>query len=157
MRGMITRFRRTGAALLLVAAVGATAGLASTLAATGAEAGTRATLTCPKPYTPKKMVIGGYEALVCAGKKVSAAKPATPANSIPGNGTFLVGSRVRPGTYESAKPKSGNCYWARLKDTSGGLGSIIANNNSSGPSTVTIDSTDRAFQTSGCETWVKVA
>lgn len=153
---VIDRIRRPGAALFLAAVTAGGVGLGSVLVASNAEAGTQATLTCPKPYKPKKMVIGGYEALVCTGRKVAAPKPAAPANSIPGNGTFLVGSRVKPGTYESAKPKSGNCYWARLKDTKGALGSIIANNNSSGPSTVTIEATDGAFQTSGCEAWTKV-
>jgi hypothetical protein len=40
------------------------------------------------------------------------------------------------------------CYWARLRDTSGELSSIIANNNIGGPTTVTIKSIDGAFQTS---------
>lgn len=89
--------------------------------------------------------------------QVPAAKApaAAPAASFPGDGTYEVGVDVKPGTYKSAKPASGNCYWARLKGDSGQLADIIANNNSSGPSVVTIKSTDKVFQTTGCEDWVR--
>lgn len=73
-------------------------------------------------------------------------------------GTYLVGSDIQPGTYKSAGTDgtAGSCYWAREKDTSGVLGSIIANNLASGPSVVTIKPTDGAFETTGCSPWVKI-
>lgn len=75
----------------------------------------------------------------------------------PGDGTFIVGSDVQAGTYRSGTPTSGNCYWARLSTTDGaGTDGILANNNSAGPSVVTIQKTDKAFNTSGCEAWTKV-
>ena len=84
----------------------------------------------------------------------SAAAP--DAAGIPGDGTYLVPGDIKPGTYRSAKPGSGNCYWARLKSAGGGLGDIIANGNTAGQVTVTILASDKAFQTTGCEDWVKV-
>jgi len=76
--------------------------------------------------------------------------------SFEGDGTYQVGADINPGTYKSSKPDSGNCYWARLKNDSGQFSAIIANNNSSGQSVVTIRSTDGVFETSGCNPWVKV-
>ncbi|MET9952450.1 hypothetical protein ABZ135_13010 [Streptomyces sp. NPDC006339] len=80
------------------------------------------------------------------------------AQEIPGDGTFLVGSEVQPGTYRSAGPADGlaDCYWARLKGTTGELGDIVANHAGKGPATVTILATDKAFQTSGCQTWKRL-
>jgi len=47
------------------------------------------------------------------------------------------------------------CYWARLKDTSGGLGSIIANDNFKGPTTLSIKPGDKAVQFSNGCTWTR--
>lgn len=95
-----------------------------------------------------------------------------------GNGTYVVGTDILPGSYETAGsaadgffiilpgsyrmagPTAGAiniCYWARLKDTSGDFGTIIADNVSPGPTTVTISPSDGAFQTSGCRTWQKTS
>lgn len=82
-----------------------------------------------------------------------------PTDEIPGDGTFLFGEDIKPGTYRAAGPADSaipNCYWARLSGTSGELDEIIANGNTAGPATVTISSSDRAFQTTGCETWKKI-
>ncbi|MFF0205924.1 hypothetical protein [Streptomyces sp. NPDC005017] len=80
------------------------------------------------------------------------------AQEIPGDGTFLVGQEVRPGTYRSAGPSGGlaDCYWARLKGTTGELSEIIANASGKGPTTITILAADEAFQTSGCQTWKRL-
>ncbi|MFH0515916.1 hypothetical protein ACHBTE_01900 [Streptomyces sp. M41] len=75
---------------------------------------------------------------------------------IPGDGTYVVGSDIEPGTYRTAGPQDTaipNCYWARLRGTSGEFNEIIANGNTAGPTTVTIASGDEAFQTTGCQTW----
>lgn len=71
-----------------------------------------------------------------------------------GDGTYEVGVDVKPGTYVSGKPEL-NCYWARLKGSGGSLSDIIANNNTSGRSLVTIKKTDKFFETSGCAPWTK--
>ena len=81
-------------------------------------------------------------------------------NAISGDGTFAVGSQVKPGSYRTAVPSdSVNCYYARLKDASGSLESIIANNNGSPGSQqiVEIQQTDKYFKTQGCGTWTKVS
>ncbi|MBP0458383.1 hypothetical protein [Streptomyces montanisoli] len=81
------------------------------------------------------------------------------AATIPGDGTFVVGSDIKAGTYKTSGPADSgfpSCYWARLKGTSGDFGEILANGNPSGQTTVTIRSSDKAFQTTGCSEWKKV-
>jgi hypothetical protein len=75
-----------------------------------------------------------------------------------GEGRFVVGTDIAPGTYRTSG-KSGHvdCYWERLKDTSGTTDSIIANNLEPGPATVTINKSDGAFQTRWCSPWTKVS
>lgn len=72
-----------------------------------------------------------------------------------GDGTYLIPADIKPGTYRSGKPDI-NCYWARLSDPSGGLRAIIANNNSAGPSVVTVKATDKALQVTGCAPFTRV-
>ncbi|MGH3920066.1 MAG: hypothetical protein ACRDSG_13685 [Pseudonocardiaceae bacterium] len=75
-----------------------------------------------------------------------------------GEGRFLVGTDIAPGTYQTTgESGSLDCYWERLKDTSGATNSIIANDLGAGPATVTIDKSDAAFQTRWCNTWSKVS
>ncbi|MEU5345088.1 MULTISPECIES: hypothetical protein [unclassified Streptomyces] len=79
--------------------------------------------------------------------------------TIPGDGTFVVGDDIKAGTYRTAGAEDSvipNCYWARLKGTSGDFEDIIANGNVKGPTTVTVSSSDGAFQSTGCKTWKKV-
>ncbi len=85
-----------------------------------------------------------------------AAAPA-PADTIPGDGTYLVGTDIQPGTYKTAGPdnSAGDCYWQRSKDSSGSFDSIIANDNLAGQGVVTIRSSDGAFKSQGCQAWVK--
>lgn len=82
-----------------------------------------------------------------------------PDGSIAGNGTYAVPVDVQPGTYKSAGPSdsTGVCYWARLKNTSGDMDSIIANDVGKGPQVVTIKKTDGAFSTRGCATWTRAS
>jgi hypothetical protein len=72
-----------------------------------------------------------------------------------GQGTFIVGTDMKPGTYRSSK--GDGCYWARLRNFTGQLGGIIANDfRLSGRATVTIRGTDKGFTSSRCGTWSKV-
>lgn len=78
-------------------------------------------------------------------------------NTIPGNGVFLVGEQVQPGTYQTEGPGSSSfCYWARLSDVTGTFGDLIANDNVSGPTVVRILPTDVAFESSRCMEWIKI-
>lgn len=95
-------------------------------------------------------------------KETVTAKAKAPAKpkgvTIPGDGTFVVGEDVQPGTYKTGGPEESvvpNCYWARLKSTSGDFEDIITNGNAQGPTTVTIAAGDGAFQSTGCQEWVK--
>lgn len=72
-----------------------------------------------------------------------------------GEGTFIVGDDIRPGRYKARADGDGSCYWARLKNDTGDSDSIIANNVSEGAASVTIKSSDGAFETSGCTPWVR--
>ncbi len=70
-----------------------------------------------------------------------------------GQGTFIVGTDMVPGTYRSST--GGNCYWARLSAFTGVLSAIIANHYGS-RGYVTIKSGDRGFNSSRCGSWTKV-
>ena len=70
------------------------------------------------------------------------------------DGTYEIGSEVKPGTYRTAK-KMTDCYWER--STKGG--DIIANNfvgNAPAGVTVRIRSTDGGFKSDNCGTWTRV-
>jgi hypothetical protein len=90
-------------------------------------------------------------------KKAAAApkpQPTTPPAATIEDGIWAVPDEVEPGTYVSAGSES--CCWARLRNTNGDLDSIIANSINPGRQRVTIRSTDKAFETTGCPTWQKV-
>lgn len=80
--------------------------------------------------------------------------PPSPTSSFAhfGDGTFKVGSDIKPGTYRTRSGSAG-CYFARLKDFSGGVDSIIANANTDDPAIVTIAASDVGFQSTNCGTW----
>jgi hypothetical protein len=89
--------------------------------------------------------------------EVSAPTPVP--GQIAGDGTYVVGTDIQPGSYRTTGPAQRvipNCYWTRNSDTSGELSSIIASDITQGPTTVTIKPTDGAFHTSGCQPWTKV-
>ena len=68
------------------------------------------------------------------------------ANTVSGEGTFVVGEDIQPGTYRAAA--SPGCYWARLRslDTS----DVIDNDNADGPVAVQILPSDKAFTAARC-------
>ena len=71
-------------------------------------------------------------------------------------GTYIVGRDIKPGTYQGQAGDDilESCYWARLKDVSGDLDSIIANENAMGSYYVQVRESDFAL-TTGCPlTWV---
>jgi small nuclear ribonucleoprotein (snRNP)-like protein len=73
-----------------------------------------------------------------------------------GDGTHRIGKDIPAGTYRAPKVSGGlfgGCYWARLRNFSGGLNAIIANGNESAPALVTIKPSDRGFETARCGRW----
>jgi len=73
-----------------------------------------------------------------------------------GDGIWMVGYDMRPGTYRTTVP-GGTCYWARLRNFGGSLDSILANDlPGKGSAIVEIKPSDAGFETSGCGTWKRV-
>lgn len=72
-------------------------------------------------------------------------------------GMWLVGTQISAGTYRASV--SSGCYWERLRNFSGTLSAVIANDfvSSGGSQLVTISSGDVGFNTDGdCGTWTYV-
>lgn len=67
-------------------------------------------------------------------------------------GTHLVGIDIQPGIYRgyAGDDLFTSCYWARLKDLSGDLGALLANDNSIGQYYIDVRPTDYALETN-CE------
>lgn len=86
----------------------------------------------------------------------SASLPLGAASALPtsfGDGTYIVGSDIAPGTYRA--PGGDSCYWARLSGFDGTIDDILANNDGQTRPTVTISASDAGFETSGCGTWTQ--
>jgi hypothetical protein len=90
-------------------------------------------------------------------KNTTPTQPTT--STIPDGGPWRVGKDIQPGTYRASVPADSlNCYWARVKDASGTLDSIISNANAK-PSTsvtVTVQDNDWGFESNGCGGWVRL-
>ena len=71
-----------------------------------------------------------------------------------GDGKFKVGADIAAGSYKSTGPRAGSvlpsCYWARMKDDSGSVGSIIGHDISQGPTRLTVK-TGEYLQVAGCD------
>ena len=76
------------------------------------------------------------------------------ASQFAGDGIYAVGTDIQPGTYFSAAPQSGNCYYAALRSPSTDLNSIITNNNSAGPTILSV-SPGQYLEVNGCDPFVK--
>lgn len=73
-----------------------------------------------------------------------------------GDGDFQVGTDIKPGTYRTTGNTDGMCYWERAKDSSGEMDSLLANDNVTGTSYVTVKASDKLFSSSGCKDWEAV-
>jgi hypothetical protein len=82
-----------------------------------------------------------------------------PGKTTYGDGTYLVGVEIDPGTYKTTGPDKDSvipmCYWERAKNDSGELGSIIANHNSEGPDRVTVKAGETVKFSGDCK-WTEV-
>jgi hypothetical protein len=70
-----------------------------------------------------------------------------------GDGVRVVGSDIQPGIYKTAG--AGSCYWARMGDLAGS--NINENGIVTGPTTVEVLASDKAFKTSGGCDWSRVS
>lgn len=90
------------------------------------------------------------------------AKPKPAGSTMPGDGTFAVGTSAGdwpPGTWKTngaVGGSAGNCYWATLSDLSGSDNSIIANDDITGPTIITVGPGVAGVQVSGCDSWQEV-
>jgi hypothetical protein len=149
-----------GAALLVGVAIGAAGGNDSTsptavagstptvtvsVPADGAAPAPTVTVTAPAPAAKTVQVPGPA--------KTVTAPPPGPAVAIPADGTWLVGTDIKPGTYRSSP--DGDCYWARLKNTSGDFEAILANGNGTNQ-VVTLKKTDKALESARCAPWTRI-
>lgn len=77
---------------------------------------------------------------------------------LPGNGTFLVGTDIEPGTYRTPGPDGSRvgCTWDRLSGLSGTDADVIVFDGGTGPLIVTVSESDIAFTTAGCQPWALV-
>lgn len=91
----------------------------------------------------------GFETTGCGGWSRDLST-VTSGGEVP-EGTLIVGTDLRPGTYRSTG--GDGCYWARLGGFSGELDDIIANENASGAAVVTIATGDEGFTSQRCGTW----
>lgn len=85
---------------------------------------------------------------------IATAEAVAASNTFTGDGTFLVGQEIQPGTWRSQG--GSGCYWKRLDSLDGSSQNIIDNENARGPTIVTIAPTDVAFHTDDCGTWTRI-
>jgi hypothetical protein len=108
----------------------------------------------PEPAPPKPAVTVTRRVTVTP---EPAEDPGPPA-AMGGDGQYLVGEDVRPGTYRTlgaAESVFPNCYWARLSNASGEFSAIIANGNVKGQTRVTVRKGEY-FESTGCREWKRV-
>jgi hypothetical protein len=86
------------------------------------------------------------------GPSVGAAAPVTGGSF--SDGLYRVGVDIAPGNYHTNG--GANCYWERLNNLSGGFTAIIANGEPTGPATVRVNASDKAFSVHGGCTWTAV-
>jgi hypothetical protein len=69
------------------------------------------------------------------------------------NGTFQVGTDIVAGRWKTDGPGSGSlgsCYWERERNDSGDFSAIIANDNISGPTSITVSAGEFVKFDGGC-------
>lgn len=89
-------------------------------------------------------------------KNTSGSQTETEKAAFSGDGDFQVGKDIKPGTYRTTGNTDDMCYWERAKDASGEMDSLLANDNVTGTSYVTVKATDKLFKSSGCNDWEAV-
>lgn len=110
----------------------------------------------------------GFIAWVASISLASSAR-AEPGDQIPGDGVFLVGIDVAPGTYRTEGPSNplilvfgrvselSTCSWLMHSTPAASAEDIVNSNTSMGPMYVTIPATVAAFETRNCKLWMRVS
>lgn len=89
-------------------------------------------------------------ALEARAKEVGAAEAEAAANSFAGDGVYIVGDDIKPGTYKSAGSPD-LCYWARKSQG----GDILENHAGAGPTVVVVRAGDFSLEVQGCAEFQK--
>jgi hypothetical protein len=100
-------------------------------------------------WTTPGVGVGGYNGPSASASSASSISPNGPLSS----GTYMVGAEISAGTWHT--DGGSRCYYERDRDTEGSVGSIIANDNFTGPTSITIGKSDAAVKFSGDCTWTK--
>lgn len=103
-------------------------------------------------------VAGVIAAHTAAAKSKTTTSKVVTASKV-GDGTYVVGEDIQPGTYTTIVPQDTlNCYWSRMKDDTGDLTGIIANGNLApgAHGRFTVKKTDGAVTLVGGCDWTKV-
>ena len=117
-------------------------------------AANEASKTAPSTTVPRAIVEPVIARSTASTTTPATTTPAGPATTIRKDGTYMVGTQIEPGTWQATGGSF--CYWERMKDLTGGFGSILDNGLESGQQLVTILPTDKAFKTQGCGTWTLI-
>jgi hypothetical protein len=154
-----TQKKKTHKTLIIFAILGALAVLCCGGVAIGGVFSSHQPLSATTISTPSKTTgeASKTPGIAATTAKAAPTTPKGPATTI-SDGDWRVGTQIASGTYETTVPGGGvGCYWARLSGFTGGLDSIIANDNvrPGAQVTVTISSTDKGFKSDGCGTWTK--
>lgn len=113
-----------------------------------------ATAACSTPETVTETVTATQTVYQTETETVTASPEPPPGPKTTfGDGTWIVGTDIAPGTYRSSG--GSGCYWERTTGT-GDLDDIIDNDNASGPAVVVIAPDDPFFVSKGCGTWTQV-
>ncbi len=134
-------------ALFVLGVIGASnGGTTKTVAGPTVQVTTTATATMPVPGQTATVTatVVKTSTLPAPPAMTVTAPPPPPKDAFGGDGTFVVGSDVQPGTYKS--DGGSGCYWGR-EDSAG---KTIDNNIGDGPSVVTIQPGDFAIKTARC-------
>ncbi|MFF1547843.1 hypothetical protein [Streptomyces sp. NPDC058291] len=124
--------------------------------AADAKAGPRPTVTVTRTAPGEAATAAAPAVTKTVTAQPKKAAPAGPATTFSGEGEYLVGEDVKPGTYKTAGSEGEfGCYWERAKNASGEFDSIIANNNLEGPGRVTLNKGEY-FKTNRCQEWKRV-
>ncbi|WP_264795989.1 hypothetical protein [Arthrobacter mangrovi] len=81
--------------------------------------------------------------------------PAPPRTVISRDGTYRVGTDIKPGLYKATGTGNG-CYWTTMSGFSGSYDDVNGSYYGSARTYVQITSADRGFETSGCGKWTTV-
>lgn len=147
------RWVQIGAALVLGLIVGAApaSSTSSTLSsvqkdlAKAVQERDAAQIQASTAQTDATRTLANREAAITAREKaVGGAEAAAKANTFAGDGVYLVGTDIQPGTYKSAG--GDGCYWSRNSKS----GDILGNDLGDGPTVVVVNASDFSLSVRDC-------